>query len=381
MRIARLVSGFPPGGKITGSLLPNIYYLSLEEIKQGHETAIFTYGEHGESQEVLDGIPIYRTKKPRLSRFFLGGMLLRKIRKTGFSPDVIHSMNAMPLGWPYDRHATRRLGASCVLSVHTPVLQNERFSLDKRYRVNKEYALLLKRLAKRVDLNIAVSRFVRNELVKIGVDVDRIRVIPSGLRTDLFRPQPFPDPLPEEFNCLYVGRTAKIKGLENLVMAADILRNNHHSIVKFHLVGGTAKDEDYGKIRSLITDLELQDRVIMCPPVPHKELPDIYRQCDCLVLPSNREPLGKVVLEAMSSCRSVIASRAGGIPDLVWDGKNGILFESKDPDSLANRLSKLLDDPKLARKLASRGVGFAKRFDWKRISKMYVEAFESTLGK
>jgi len=378
LKIARLVSGFPPDFNISGGLLPNIYYLSQEEIKSGHETAIFTSGEPREGENI-DGVPIYRTPKAPLSRVFLGEMLIKTIKKTGFTPDVIHSMNAMPLGWLYQPEMSRQLGAKCVLSIHTPVLQTEGFSPSMRYIINTEYALLLRRLVKLVDLNLVVSRFVKRELVATGVSEKEIRIIPSGLRNEIFKARPLKEPGKRGITCLYVGRFARIKGLGTLIRAARIIRDRGDFEVRFLLVGGTPGDDDYLRVRRMISDLGLQHTVIMCPPVTHHEIPNTYGQCDCFVLPSNREPLGKVVLEAMSSHRPVVASDAGGIPDLVWDGKTGLLFESGNPESLATRLCEVFRNRSRVRKITRRSVGFTKRFDWGEISRMYIDAFNLAL--
>ena len=381
MRIARLVTSFPRGGLLTGGLLPNIYHLSTEEIRRGNETAVFTYGGDGPGPERVGDVPVYRCGRPRLQRLLLGPAILRTIRRTGFHPDIIHSMNAMPLGWLYDPSASRRVGARCVLSVHTPVRQTDRFAPTRRYAQNAEYALLLRRTSGKVDLNIAVSRFVMRELVAIGVPEDRIRVIPSGLNTDLFVPQPLSFSAPYH-KFLYVGRFAAIKGLENLVKAAALLQQEKDCRnTRFVLVGGSRDDDDYSRTISLIAQYGLEHLFALYPPTPHREMPNFYKNCHCFVLPSIREPLGKVLLEAMASRRPVVASDAGGIPDLVQHDKNGLLFRSQDPSSLADALSRIMDDPKLALKMASRGVRFCKGFDWARISRMYLEAFEEVLRR
>jgi glycosyltransferase involved in cell wall biosynthesis len=275
---------------------------------------------------------------------------------------------------------SRQLGAKCVLSVHTPVLQNEGISPSMRYIINTEYALLLKRLAKIVDLNIVVSRFVKRELVTTGVPEEEIRVVPSGLRTEIFQPRPLNGPIGKEMTCLYVGRFARIKGLDTLIRAAKIINGDTDLNARFFLVGGTSGDDDYSRVREMISGMGLQHTVILCPPVPHQKIPETYEQCDCFILPSNREPLGKVVLEAMSSQRPVVASNAGGIPDLVWEGKTGLLFESGSPESLANRLREILSEWEKIKKMTQRSVRFTKRFDWNRISSMYLDAFESALS-
>jgi len=375
LRIARLVIDFPESHRLSGGLLPNIYYLSKCELEQGHETAIFTYGRGQFSQEHLDDIPVYRVPKPRASRIFLGRSLLSAVRKTGFRPDVIHSVNATPLGWLFNREAAKGLYAKVVLSVHTPVLRHDKFRPEKTYLLNAEYFFLLRRLCRMVDLNVAVSRFVKKELVALGVASDRVTIIPSGLNYSLFSEAPRRRTEQAFFRCLYVGRFARIKSLDVLLGAALYLKQLSVP-VKFTLIGGTPRDDDWKKVNSLISEFGLREMVETKQPVPHSELVQYYRSHDCFILPSSREPLGKVVLEAMASCTPVIASDSGGIPDLVSNGVNGILFKSQNSAALAHTIMDLMNRPKDAGKMALRGKLYAANFDWKEISRRYVEAFE-----
>ena len=72
-----------------------------------------------------------------------------------------------------------------------------------------------------------------------------------------------------------------------------------------------------------------------------------------LVLPSRSEGMGRVVVEAFCRGRAVVASRVGGIPDLVQDGKNGLLVEPGDLDALADALIRILTDRELAERLGT----------------------------
>jgi len=380
LRIARLVMDFPESHRLSGGLLPNIYYLSKCELEQGHETAIFTYGRGQFSEEQFEEIPIYRVPKPRVSRIFLGRSLLSAVRKTGFRPDVIHSVNATPLGWLFNREVAERLHAKVVLSVHTPVLRHDKFRPEKTYLLNAEYFFLLRRLSRIVDLSIAVSRFVKKELVAIGVASDRVTIIPSGLNYSLFSEGSRRRCGHAPFRCLYVGRFARIKSLDVLLNAASYLKQLS-APVRFTLIGGTPRDDDWKKVNRLISEFGLREMVETKQPVPHGELVEYYRSHDCFILPSSREPLGKVVLEAMASCIPVIASDSGGIPDLVSNGINGVLFKSQNPAALAHTIIDLMNRPKDAGKMALRGKVYAARFDWKEISRRYVEAFERVASR
>jgi len=380
MRIARFVTAFPARPELGGGITPNIYHLSTQEIDAGHETAIFTFDDGPIGRSEVDGIPVYRIRKPPTTRILLGRELLSTIRSNHFEPDIVHSMNAMPLGWLF--RESNSMNARFVLSIHTPVFLRELPSLSVSYLQKREYELLLARLAKKVDLNIAVSRFVRRQLVAIGVPRERIRVIPSGTDVAFFRSRSTAKDrgAKEGYEILYVGRIAKIKGLVYLIRAMDIVRRWGYSEIKLKLLGGQPEDDDYARVSKSIDALSLRQQITIQPPVPYWRTPRHYGSADCLVLPSVNEPLGKVTLEAMASGIPVLASNSGGIPDVVRDRKNGLLFESGNPMAIARSIVELVEDRALTARLVRNGLSFAEYYDWEVISSMYLKVFEDALN-
>jgi glycosyltransferase involved in cell wall biosynthesis len=93
------------------------------------------------------------------------------------------------------------------------------------------------------------------------------------------------------------------------------------------------------------------------------EVPDVLAALDLLVCPSIREPFGMVLVEAMAAGRPVIASDSGGPPEIVEHGESGLLFKTGDAAELAEAVLRLLRDPALAARLATRGrARVAERF-------------------
>jgi len=90
--------------------------------------------------------------------------------------------------------------------------------------------------------------------------------------------------------------------------------------------------------------------------------------------------LGKVTLEAMASGIPVLASNSGGIPDVVRDRKNGLLFESGNPMAIARSIVELVEDRALTARLVRNGLSFAEYYDWEVISSMYLKVFEDALN-
>ena len=119
-------------------------------------------------------------------------------------------------------------------------------------------------------------------------------------------------------------------------------------------------------------------RILGALPPDSPELADAYAAADVFVLPSLHEPFGIVVLEAWSASRPVVASRIGGLLDLVADGENGLLADPERPETFADAIARVLDDPALAERLASAGRRKAEAFSWTattaRIADVYDEA-------
>jgi len=111
-----------------------------------------------------------------------------------------------------------------------------------------------------------------------------------------------------------------------------------------------------GELREYHRSLELGDAVTFLGTVPQKEVNQWYQKSTFVVLPSiiyENSPL--TVYEAMASGRAVVGTRIGGIPELVEDGKTGLLFERNDPSDLAAKLVTLLEDKDLAERMGKVG--------------------------
>jgi len=155
---------------------------------------------------------------------------------------------------------------------------------------------------------------------------------------------------------LFVGRLTCDKGIAELIEAFLQLENRIPNL-RLLLVGsfedGDPLPEDIRK------HLETHDRVILAGPV--NDTAPYYAMADVLVLPSHREGLPTVVLEAHAAGKPVIGATATGIVDLLVDGETGLLFPVGDVSSLANAIARLIEDKALARKLADAGRDQVKR--------------------
>jgi glycosyltransferase involved in cell wall biosynthesis len=166
-----------------------------------------------------------------------------------------------------------------------------------------------------------------------------------------------------------VGRLVERKGVEVLVRA--LARVVEHRPARLVVVGEGPRA---GRIRRVAREHGVADRVELTGHLSDEALSREYRRCDIFVLPAvvdrkgDTEGLGVVLLEALRFGRPVVASRAGGIPDIVEDGVTGWLTPPGDPDELARVLLRVADSPRESRRVARRGRRIvAERFSWDRI--------------
>jgi glycosyltransferase involved in cell wall biosynthesis len=180
-----------------------------------------------------------------------------------------------------------------------------------------------------------------------NIDRKKINVIPSGLEIENIIPINKHEArlkmnLPiDEFVFGIVGRIHEKKG-QHLVLEAMLKCNFKH----FHLciVGGpTANETDsyFNELISFVKDNELQERVHFLPF--QTDVTSVYSALDWMILPSDSETFGMVTIESMACGIPVLGSNAGGTTELITDGKNGLLFTTKNNSDLAQKMDLILE--------------------------------------
>ena len=154
-------------------------------------------------------------------------------------------------------------------------------------------------------------------------------------------------PLPAEPAALFVGVLERYKDVDGL---ADAWR-----LAAPRLPGATLRIVGTGSRAHVVERLvgDLPGRVDWTPVLPNEEIAALLDGVTVLVLPSRSEGLGRIVVEALCRGRPVVATRVGGITDLVRDCENGLLVGPRDPAALAGALERVLTDGALAARLAA----------------------------
>lgn len=228
--------------------------------------------------------------------------------------------------------------------------------------------------------HIAVSQSVRRSISHFTGENERLRVIPVGVDVEQFTPLT-DGQRPNENSILYVGRIHETKGVDILLHAMRLLVNRNPA-AQLSLIGGsfyrqTQVQQD--RLISLSEELGLAKHVRFLGIQSHREVAEAMRRATLLVLPSRRETLGSVLIEALACGTPVVATRCGGPEDVVTDDV-GMLVPTEDPVSLAEAMETMLAhrgdyDSQYLRRYA------AEKFSWQRVASQTIELYRSALEK
>jgi PEP-CTERM/exosortase A-associated glycosyltransferase len=341
--------------------------LLVAQRRLGLEPVVLTSSKQGTSrdgQELVDGIPHYRTgqaggRLPFVREVALMWKVAARLVEVARREqvDIVHAHSPLLNGLPA-LLAGRRLCLPVVYEVRSfwedAAVSHGTFKEGSaRYRISRALETLVLRRADRV---VAICDGIRREVAGRGVAGKRITVVPNGVEPDWLEPRPRASWLAADLGIGrgpvfgYLGSFSFYEGLPFLVEATpDFLGSSGGGHLL--LVGG---GRDEAPVRAMAQ--KAGRRVIFMGRVPQDQVADIYTLLDVLVLPRRRTRLTELVtplkpLEAMAMSKSVLASDVGGHVELIQDGRTGLLFEAENRDSLVTRARALGSDSGLRERL------------------------------
>lgn len=301
-----------------------------------------------------------------------------------FEPDILHAFGGRAL--PGVAALSRRVGLPFVLTVNGPLLfcptsvGSDRHGRDclgcrgfRRLRAilqwreapgvgPKVQAVLywlysfphmanLARNVRQASLLLPISNGLARDLVRLGHPPDRIRTVHNPITV--------PARIPESARgmlglseatpvLMYAGRLVEEKGVQNILRVLPMLPE-----AVLLVIGGGRYEP---ALRSQTAELRLGARVRFLGVVPNEALGPYYAAADVVIMAGwFYEALGRMLMEACAHGVAVIGTNVGGIPDVIEDGRNGLLLHSRDPAELCTHLRTVLDSPGLSRKMGAHG--------------------------
>ena len=389
MRIIEVEYLGPPA---MGGVEKVVSEISHRFIRSGHEAEIWAtdlrrFGgpRHTRSFAIVEGLPTRRFSIRRIPWYLydprhLSWRGLAKEMEKASGPETVLHVHSFPSHQADALFAVADAGTAAVLTPHHDVESLRTYTQLWRGRT------LLRRLRASLrtcpGLCLSVTTLIEKHFwsAELGMPEERVEVIPNGVSVEEF------DSIPEaeieealrlwpagKLQLLFVGRLVRAKGLDLLLKAIALCQAKEISL----LIAGPDGGELAG-LRRLVRDYRLTGRVAFVDGLNRRQVCACFRACDLVLLTSRSgENFGIVLLEGMAARKPVIGARAGGIPELIRPGKNGLLVPNESPGSLAEAIDRLAADPTARQQMGKFGRRMAESFySWELISGLYLQLFE-----
>jgi glycosyltransferase involved in cell wall biosynthesis len=339
--------------------------LGLRE--RGHRSVLVAHPEGELARRASEGHDLIRLA-PRTEVDLHAGWRLSRIIKD-LKPDVVHAHDphavaAASLGLAFNTSfAAPPLFASRRVAFH---LKPHAFSRWKYHQVN---------------CFIAASESIRTVLVDDGIDASKVVTVHEGIDFHRIQAETAANIHAELWLPVHapiVGATGALtseKGHRHLIDAAALVVRDVPD-ARFVILG---EGDQRPSLERQIRELHLDKHVFL--PGFREDVLGFLRSFDLFVMPSISEGLGTSLLDAMAAAKATVATRTGGIPEVVLDGETGLLVPPRDPRALANAVTTLLKDPKLRDRMGNSGLERVRRvFSAERMVERTLEVYRSYAG-
>lgn len=285
---------------------------------------------------------------------------LKLAEQNSLSVDVIHCHDWMTVLAGIKLRSL--LGKPLVYNVHLPQALDAYQGLEKLGLVS-------------ADLVLVNSAAVEKEIRAHDLPIKRVEIVPNGVDLETFRPAAdWPN---DGGYILFVGRLVPQKGVTFLLQALSVVLQRCPDTRL--IVAGDGELDLF--LKRIARHLGIPHRVTFVDWKTGPDLVELYQRAKLVVVPSCYEPFGIVALEAMACARPVIASRTGGLVEIVEDGVNGFLVEVANYLQLAQRMVTLIEDNERRRKMGQEGRRRAAEFSWNQIGERTLELYDSVCSQ
>lgn len=292
--------------------------------------------------------------------------------------DVIHMQDGVlaPIGWLFSKLS----GKPYIVVAH---------GLDVTYE-NRFYQAVNVSFIRKANAIIAISTATMEEVLKRGVNAEKVSVITIGVHDDYVTPTPNRKLLQREIGkdinnrllLLTTGRLVKRKGVAWFVqyVLPGIVREYPNAL---YVIAG--EGEQRHEIESWVAKMKLDDNVLMLGLVSNEQRALLYQSSDVFVMPNikvvgDMEGFGIVALEAATAALPIVASNLEGIRDAIKDGKNGRLVTSEKTDEFVTEILHLLSDKELREALGKKARTYSLReYSWVSVAKAYTAVYDKLL--
>ena len=382
-----------------------VHDINRHLVRLGHQVCVVTPGKPGVPlRETFDGVEVVRfpfdlpedltygrvaqskvTNWAKLNRLFImARYLLAQYRSSvaegrRFKADVVHGHWAIPTG-PALIAAAGTLKIPSVITLHggdVYVNVAEGYDFPTRWYVKP----VLKWTLRSASALTAISEDCKVHALHAGARESSITVVMNGADLRRFSPAPEGTNPRAEFGPHMIFACRQLfprKGIRFLIEAVAALKPKYPDIRL--IIAGDGFERP--KLEELAQNLGIGRATRFLGWTANKELPQYYRGCAVSVIPSLEEGFGIPAAEAMGCEIPVVATDAGGLPEVVEDGVTGFVVPKGDAAALAGSIDRLLADASLREKMGKAGrIRALQRFDWDRSVERFTEIYAAILGR
>lgn len=369
-------------------LLSRVAQLGLEPV------VLAPHAQGAKEEELLDGIKVYRFRyaasesdqnlayRGQMHKLVLGSVtgifkfkhFLDCFRKAALNIIAKEEIDLVAGHWLIPAGLVMKTIAGkyeipMILSSHGTDIRLMRRYFKAAFRYLKKFCYGLKRWT-------VVSNFLKDEIISLDRNLaEMLEVLPLPHDESLFYND---DSITTDQNLiLSVTRFTDQKRVDRLIKAfASVCESSKDAKLEIYGEGDLQPE-----IEKLIERFGLGNRVSIRPPVPQKELREVYNRAAIVVLNSFQEGFGLALSEAMLCGTAVIGTASGGITDIIENEKRGLLVPVDDPPALAGAISRLLGDAELRENLAREGQRFAsENYASMAMAKKYADIIRDAVG-
>jgi len=336
-------------------------------LTEGCEPFVFAPRVRGRDNRLDVPYKVLRYSRPSSRRFGLRQLLVPLLwYHWKYKFDILHCHGVYPTGY-VGISFQKITGVPVVITPHGGDIKKN----QEGYIINPKITSRIKKTFSEAQAVTAISSSIKGQAIHLNANPERVYLIPNGIWLNRFGAVTNEQNKYEKPYILYLGRLVRIKGVDILLQAfSRIMMQYPHIRLK---IAGDGREKD--NLVRLGDNLGIAGNIDFLGVIRGHEKTELLSKALFLVLPSQREGLPVVVLEAFASGIPVVASSVGGTSDIIKDDENGFLVPYGDIEGFANKFLLLLGNDLLRQKFAVKALAAASLYDWSKIAKQYADVY------
>ena len=384
LNIAHLHWGFPP---IVGGVETHLTIILPEMVKAGHKVSLLTGTAEGTRVNYsYQGVSICRTPIMDLNWLYKRGLegIEEEVRSVfaaflkKHKPDVIHTHNMHYFSTAHAvaiQDLARQHRTPLFLTAHN--VWDDLLYMDLTYDIGWTHI-------------IAVSHFIKKEIIGIGVDDRKITTVHHGVDEKRFHPSVDTKRICRKYPQLkgkkvvfHPARIGLAKGCDTSIKAMNLVKKRNPDTIlvlagsKNIIDWGETQQKDIAYLVKMIKHFKLEKNCLI-DSYTLDEMRELYAASDICVYPSSsNEPFGLTMLEAMATAKPMIITNAGGMPEVIKDAINGFVIPVRDFELLAAKINTLIEDERLRNRLGYTGRQMLEsQFTKERVTRDHLDLYK-----